>query len=585
MIRSLLAVLGPEHRRPVLVYLVWLAGYAVLEGVAVSALVPIVVALLEGRPVDAGLWLLVLAVAASLAAFVYYRQAMHGFRVAIDVLDTLHERIGAHVARIPLGWFSDETVGRLSRIATQGVGSIVMSLAHLLEPLVIGTVTPATIAIVVLAVDWRLGLVAVVAAPLILLCFRASARLLGRSDELADEAAVTAGNRVLEFARHQPVLRAFGRTAGGYAPLEQAVEAQRSVGRTQLNWTVRGMLLSGATIQLTFSAMVGVVVLLAGAPAGQSIALVALLALLARFIGPLDMVSELSGGLRMARNDLERVRAVLDVPPLPEPSLPAVLAPERRGEIVFDGVGFTYGDDSPRVLDGVAFRVRPGSVTALVGRSGSGKTTVTRLAARFHDATSGTVRIGGTDVREQTTAQLMEQLALVFQDVYLFDDTIAANVRLGRPSATESELRRAAELAGLDEIVDRLPSGWATRVGEGGAALSGGERQRVSISRALLKRAPIVLLDEATAALDAGNEALVRRSLQELARHGTVLVIAHTPAMIASADRVLVLDGGRIVGDGTHPDLLAADPDYAALWADRAEAASWKLVEQGGRAE
>nr|WP_269328705.1 ABC transporter ATP-binding protein [Kineosporia babensis] len=525
---------------------------------------------------SAGRWLGVLAAATLAASVVYYVQGMRGFTMALTVLDTLHGRIGAHVVRMPLGWFAGESVGRLSRITTSGVQAIVSSIAHLMQPLVRGVLAPVTIAVVVCFYDWRLGLVAIIASPFIYWCFRFSARLLGASDELADEAAVTSGNRVLEFARHQPVLRAFGQSTSGYAPLEAAIENQRQVGRKQLNWTLGGMLLSGTTIQLTFTVMVLIVVLLAGGPQTQSLQLVALLALLARFIGPLALVSELSGGVRMARNDLDRVQAVLDVKPLPEPAAPAVFDSAQTGAIAFENVRFGYPQATP-VLKGVDFSVQPGSVTALVGRSGSGKTTITRIAARFHEVDGGTVRIGGVDVREQTTAQLMGQLSLVFQDVYLFDGTIAENVRLGRESATDEELAEAAQLSGVNEIVNRLPAGWDTRVGEGGAALSGGERQRVSIARALLKRAPIVLLDEATAALDATNEALVRRSLQALSRHGTVLVIAHTPAMITSADRILVLEQGTIAASGSHDELLVAHQGYASMFAERAATAGWQL--------
>ncbi len=218
----------------------------------------------------------------------------------------------------------------------------------------------------------------------------------------------------------------------------------------------------------------------------------------------------------------------------------------------FDAVDFGYADGG-QVLRNISFDVPRKSLTALVGPSGSGKTTVTRLISRFYDVDSGVVRVGGVDVRDLTSADLMSQLSLVFQDVYLFDDTLIANIRLGRPEATDEEVFDVARIAGVAEIVERLPrGGWDTRVGEGGTALSGGERQRVSIARALLKRAPVVLLDEATAALDPENEAHVQRAMQELARESTLLVIAHKLSTVVAADQIIVLgDDGSIVEVGT----------------------------------
>ena len=203
---------------------------------------------------------------------------------------------------------------------------------------------------------------------------------------------------------------------------------------------------------------------------------------------------------------------------------------------------------------------------------------MTRLIARFSDVRGGTVRVGGTDVREQRTEDLMAQLALVFQDVHLFDDTLIGNIRIGRPDATDDEVHRAARLAGVDEIVDRLPDGWSARVGEGGRALSGGERQRVSVARALLKNAPVVLLDEATAALDPENEAAVQRALEELRANSTLLVIAHRLSTVMTADQIVVLHEGRVAERGTHADLLALGGHYARFWHERSRAAGWRIT-------
>ena len=223
------------------------------------------------------------------------------------------------------------------------------------------------------------------------------------------------------------------------------------------------------------------------------------------------------------------------------------------------------------VLDGRGVLIR--------GPSGSGKTTIARLVSRFYDVDSGTVRVGGLPVAEQTTEQLMGQLSMVFQDVYLFDDTLEANVAVGREGASRQEVREAADLAGVTEIAERLPDGWESRVGEGGRALSGGERQRVAIARALLKRSPIVLLDEATSALDVENEASIVAAVERLRRQATVLIIAHRLDTIAAADQIVALtEQGGVEAQGTHDELLAAGGTYARFWDRLHRAQGWQLT-------
>jgi ATP-binding cassette subfamily B protein len=304
---------------------------------------------------------------------------------------------------------------------------------------------------------------------------------------------------------------------------------------------------------------------------------VALLVLAVRFVEPLIAVADVGSGLRISRNALERIDDLLRTPVLPEP---ATSAPTGAASVEFDHVAFSYTPGTP-VLHDVSFTLQPATMTAVVGPSGSGKTTLTRLAARFYDVDSGAVRVAGADVRDLRTEDLMAQVSLVFQDVYLFAGSVLDTIRLGRPGATDEEVLAAARTARVDDVVATLPDGWHTDVGEGGARLSGGERQRLSIARALLKDAPIVLLDEATSALDPINEAAVLDGLRALTAERTVLVIAHRLQTVMSADEILVLDDGRIVERGIHDDLLRRDGRYAAFWRSRSRAAGWRLASSG----
>jgi len=241
-------------------------------------------------------------------------------------------------------------------------------------------------------------------------------------------------------------------------------------------------------------------------------------------------------------------------------------------------VSFRYAPDAPQVLRGVNLEIAAGSMTALIGASGSGKTTLVRLLARFFDASRGSVLIGGVDVRQLSEADLAAQVSQIFQDTYLFQGSIADNIRLGKPTATEAELVEAARQAGVAEIVARLPQGLDTPVGEGGARLSGGERQRIAIARALLKGAPILLVDEATAALDAENQAAVAEALARLRGQCTLIVIAHQLSTVAMADQIVVLDEGQIVEQGAPASLAASGGRYAQFLAQRQAATGWRIA-------
>lgn len=575
MITDLRLLLGPGKAHILTRYVAWTLLYGVLSGVAAALLVPVIVDLASGDWDAIDTHLLTLAIVTVAAGIVRYVQTMRGSAAALETLSSTHLRLGDHLVSLPLGWFDADRTGRLTRVATDGTMMITGIFAHLLAPLVISVAAPATVAIALFWYDWRLGFATALSIPVLAFAFRFASASVARGEARNHAADVEAGARVIEFGQKQRVLRAFGRSIHGYQPLEDAIEAQRRTRRRTLGQAVVGLSVSGLAVQLAVTALMlaGVWLVLDGSV--SPVVAVALIALAFRFAGPLADVSEYAGAIRIAGNDLRRLTDVLREQGMREPKESSSLS--EPGLIELDNVTFGYEPQTP-VLRDFSLTVPPGSVTALVGPSGSGKTTVIRLISRFWDTQRGAVRVGGADVRDLRTEDLTRQLGLVFQDVYLFDDTLAANIRLGRPEATDAQFVEAARLAGVDEIVARLPNGWDTRVGEGGVALSGGERQRVSIARALLKRAPIVLLDEATAALDPENERYLQRSIRQLAQHSTVLLIAHRLSNVIDADQIVVVEDGRAVEAGTHQSLIAADGSYARLWHARSSGQGWRLA-------
>jgi ATP-binding cassette, subfamily B, bacterial IrtB/YbtQ len=561
MISTLLRVLGHEYAGPVRRTVALMTATALAEGLSYALLVPVLRALFGSTPEDARPWLAAFGAAVAVYAVLRYISDRSGFRVGTTMLHGMYERLGEHLARLPIGWYQPGRTGEVSVLASQGVLQAMSVIAHLLAPFISACVTPLTIVAVMLAFNWQLGLAGLAAVPLVAAVQVRTARATTATDAERVERERAATGRVIEYLQAQPVLRAGGRTGERFGLLDDSLKELRRASRRSTISALPGVLGLAVTVQAVFTALFALGAYLAlGGDIGPAEVL-AVLVLAARCADPLLSLAEMSGGIRAARAELTRLDDVLNTKPLPEPRAPR----EPAGhDVVFDAVTFRHGDRA--VADGVTLSVPEGRRLAVVGPSGAGKTTLLQLLARFYDVDAGAVRIGGVDVREMDTAALMARIAIVFQDVYLFDGTIEENVRLGRPDATDAEVRAAAAAARLDEVIERMPGGWSTDVGEGGALLSGGERQRVSIARALLKDAPIVLLDEVTSALDPVNEAAVHAGIEQLMAGRTVVLVAHRMATVRRADRVAFLDAGRVVEQGSHEELLRRAGRYAAYW-------------------
>lgn len=575
----------------------------VVRGLSLIAFIPAAIALTSGRPawgMNLTAWLIVLALCALASFITEYLLAMRSYMVSFDFLSNMHRAIGDKVASLPLGSFRADTAGKMSRLVSRELMLLGEMFAHMYSPFIAAIVTSLTMLVGITVFSPALGLVCVLAIPVIAGGVWVARTCLNSGSALKEPPAQELSHRIVEYATKQGALRACGRSSS-YEPLERAEDTYGKAARRSLIRETIGQVVNGMAAQVVVVSLIIAIGLLAVGGSVSPVEAIVSIGLLLRFTQILVDIGTLASAFETRRPVLDLSHEVLSAPELPilpassdqdpsssnhDPASPDQDPASRDKDPALSGsavaltdVSFAYEADHP-VLRGVSFQVAPGTMTAIVGPSGCGKTTIARLVARFYDVDAGSVSVGRRDVRQWDTAQLMAQLSLVFQDVYLFDDTLEANVRIGRVDASDDDVKEAARLSGVDEIVERLPLGWKTRVGEGGRALSGGERQRVSIARALLKAAPIVLFDEATSALDPENENRITDAMDALRRNATLIVIAHKLDTITAADQIVVLDhSGRVAQVGTHAELYSqSDGQYRAFWQARSRAAGWRLV-------
>ena len=555
----------------------------VVRGFSLISFIPAAIALTSGEAawgMSLRGWLIMLAVCAVASFVLEYVLAMRSYVVAFDFLTNMHRAIGNKIASLPLGAFHADTAGKTSRLVSRELMMLGEIFAHMYSPLIAAIVTSLTMLVGITVFSPMLGIACLAAIPIVGGGVWVARRCLLSGSALKEPPAQELSHRIVEYATKQGALRACGRSAS-YEPLQQAEKSYGAAARRSLIRETLGQIANGMAAQLVVVSLISAIGVLAVWGSVSPIEAVVAIGLLLRFTQILVDIGALASAFETRRPVLDLAHEILSAPELPVVSDDSGLSVQSASNlsVALDRVSFSYEADHP-VLRDISFRVEPGTMTAIVGPSGCGKTTIARLIARFYDVNSGTVSVGGRDVRQWDPAELMAQLSLVFQDVYLFDDTLVANVRIGRPGASNAEVEEAARLSGVDEIVARLPLGWKTRVGEGGRALSGGERQRVSIARALLKDAPIVLFDEATSALDPENESRITDAMAALRRDATLIVIAHKLDTITAADQIVVLDeNGRVTQIGTHAQLFAdTEGQYRGFWEARSRAAGWRLV-------
>jgi ATP-binding cassette, subfamily B, bacterial IrtB/YbtQ len=577
VIRTWLSLVPADRRSRVLLYTVLSVCSVIVRALATVLLVPLVGALFSNMPQHAPGWLGWLTAATAAGWLIDTAAGRIGFDLGFAVLDHTQHDVADRLPEVRLGWFNAENTATARQAIAATGPELVGLVSYLLTPLATAILLPVAIGLALLAVNWQLGVAALVGVIPLLGALWGSARLAHRADATAAEANTALTERIIEFARTQQALRAARRVEPARSLVGDALAAQHSATIRLLLMQIPGQLLFSLASQLAL-------IVLAGATTAMTVSgkltvpeAIALIIVIARYLEPFTTVSELGPALEGTRATLDRIRSVLTAPAAPAGTgmLHSAAAPVH---IEFDDVAFSYDGTNAPVLDAVSFSLQPGTTTAIVGPSGSGKSTILALIAGLHEPSSGRVLLDGVDAATLQPQSRSATTSVVFQHPYLFYATIRENVFAGNPGAGDDEFNRAVTLARVDELTDRLPDGADAVVGEAGSALSGGERQRVSIARALLKPAPILLVDEATSALDTENEAAVVDALTADPQPRTRVIVAHRLASIRHADRVLFLDDGRVVEDGSVDELLAAGGRFSEFWRQQHDVAEWRIL-------
>jgi ATP-binding cassette, subfamily B, bacterial IrtA/YbtP len=495
---------------------------------------------------------------------------------AFRILHALRVQLARKLGAVPLSFFSRRGAGELKKTMMDDVNQIETFVAHHFPDAIAAAVAPLFTAVALFSVDWRMTLASLVMAPLAVLSMAIAMRNVGQAHQQWNDIQNRMNTGILEYFRGIHVAKTFGLSAQRFGELARAIEEGLAWMEGFMRTNGRGYSYFGALIG---SSLVVLVPLGGYFYTHDTLSLESLVLFLV--LGPQLLMSMMR--LMFAWGNLDRIQGangrlqdIFAAPQLDARVGSAGARPSHAG-VSFQQVGFRYEQAGPEVLQDVSFEAPAGKVTALVGPSGAGKTTLVRLVPRLWEASSGSVLLGGVDVQSLPLDQLLAQISMVFQEVFLFHGSVRDNLRLARPDATDAEIDAACRAARAYDFIQALPDKYDTLLGERGARLSGGERQRLSIARALLKGAPVLLLDEATAFADPENEARIQEALSELCVDRTVLVIAHRLSTIASADHIVVLDAGRVVDQGTHAQLLERCALYQRLWRSHTEALDWSL--------
>ncbi len=495
--------------------------------------------------------------------------------MAYHILEGLRLRLADRFLHAPLGDVESHSIGEIKTMMVDKIESIEPPLAHMIPEGAGHIVLPVVSILALAALDWRLALASLVTFPVSLVCMGLTFKISGDSFRQYDRSSSAMNSAIVEYIEGIEVIKAFGRAGVSYEKYAAAITDFRVFVVKWLTSTFVTMKLSFALFPSTLIGTLPAALALAGSGVitGPQAALAVMLSI--SMVGSLARLEVFSENMRQVKCTVESLDEFLDMPALPEPAQRAAVA---HTDVELRDVRFSYsGEAKDEVLHGISLTLPEGSFTALVGPSGGGKSTVAKLIARFWDVSSGSITIGGVNIKDMPLAQLSEYVSFVTQDNFLFRCSLLENIRLGRPGATDEEVKAAARAAQCEEFIRKLPQGYDTPAGEAGKRLSGGEKQRIAIARMMLKNAPIVILDEATAFTDPENEDKIQRSIAALTQGKTLLVIAHRLSTIKNADQIVVLKNGGIVAQGRQEELLETCPLYQDLWRAHIGAKNWAV--------
>lgn len=544
----------------------------------IAAVFLVLIELQNGQPITGQTWGIVIGlIAGGLILRMIFKYLVYRLQSTAGFEFVARERIalGDRLRNVPMGFFHDNSVGDITATVTTDLNFLENYSMHILDKVTTGVLSMIVMAGCILAFDWRIGLIFVAG---ILLSFPIYSHMQKKGKALSAKRQKIQSEAVaatLEYVQGISVVKSFNMCDKNLSDIEDAYEsnAAASYGVERV-FTPLNM-----TYSMVFRISACMIMLCAGilAVGGDlSFANLAVI-LIASFtiFNPIEVMGQMTTMIRTMDAALDRVERIKQAKKINENGRDI---PLDSFDIGFEHVSFAYENGNP-ILKDVSFSIPQGSMTAIVGPSGGGKTTITRLIARFWDVQEGSITIGGHDVKEFTCDSLLKNMSMVFQNVYLFHDTIENNIKFGCPDATHEQVVEAAKKACCHDFISALPQGYDTVIGEGGSTLSGGEKQRISIARAMLKDAPIILLDEATASVDPENEVHLQQAISALVKNKTLIVIAHRLSTIRDADQILVVDNGKIVEKGVHAELIQQKGIYQKFWNIRQKARNWKLAQ------
>ncbi len=574
IIRKFFAFCGEENRRKFRTSILLGVLQAVFEALKIPAIACMLRALLRGSVTtrDNLLSLGIMLLSILGAGLIKAKGTMLQTEAGYDTCARKRVEIAEHMRYLPMGYFNENSLGQITSVTTNVMENLENVATRVVMLVCEGLLTTSLITVMLLFFDWRIALVLLVGFALFLYANGYLQKAAGKLAERKLDADEKLVEKVLEYLQGMTEVKAYHLTGQKSRELNDAIAAN-----TQINTDMEMNLIPRMTAQTFVAKLTGTAMVAFSCAfycGGTMDALVAVVMVISAFIvyASLETAGNYSALLRVVDMSVNRAQEILDTPQMDLSG--DALAPESR-DIRAENVAFSY--DKRRIIDGVSVDIPEKTTTAIVGPSGGGKTTLVNLLARFWDVDEGVVTLGGRNVKDYDMDSLMENFSFVFQNVYLFHDTIANNIRFGLPDAPMEDVIAAAKKACCHEFIAALPDGYDTVIGEGGASLSGGEKQRISIARAMMKDAPVIFLDEATANVDPENENELMRAVQALTEEKTVIMIAHRLKTVERADQILVVDHGKIVQRGTHAELMNKDGIYRDFISERREAASWKV--------